>query len=578
MQNIITYNNGEFILNDSGCFKRYLIILIFFSHLLLVSGLGLQDLTGSTESRVAGIGAQMAFTGKYIVPKLNNVTCLEKPPLYFWAEALSFKMLGYTNFAARYPSAVAASLAVVFLYLLLTGMGYSPFTAFFSGLMLAISAQWWSTGRTCTIDMLLSAMITGSIYFFYMMAKADKIKNKLPWLLGFIITAAGAILSKGLVGLAIPGIGLGGWLFFNNIMNRKISWSNWILLALGSVLALFPAGIWVWLLCKEIGWENGGRVVVIVNNFGRFIGSNPEHIGPFYYYLSKFPLFMQPITFVIPFAIWYHIWNIRKNKSDQSLFLLCCSVIPCLLLTVSAAKRQIYLLPVNPEFAAICGILIAGLLDRTIKLPALNSYEKLKAEVPPQILEKINISNIVWFLGTAFGPAAFITGIVVALACVRLKLQGSSIVMLSGAIWIIAVTLHLNFTRKKYGAFCSLLFLEVLVIFTSISQIKAYVLNRSQSFLPLFIEARKLERQKDQIILYKPWPRVEGFSLFYMKEQLPSVHHHDKLAEFVTEHPNTVILSNKNDLPSKYQIIKEFKIKDDDFVLANVVGNRGDNE
>ncbi len=568
MQNIITYDNGNFVLDDNSCFKRYFIILVFFSHLLLASGLGLQDLTGSDEPRVAGIGAQMAFTGNYVVPKLNNQNFLEKPPLFFWAEALSFKMLGYTNFAARYPSAVAATLGVVFLYLLLNAMGFTPFTAFISGLLLSISSQWWSTGRTCITDMLLATMITGTIYFFYMTAKNDRFTKKLPWFLGFIITAAGAVLSKGLVGLAIPGVALGGWLFFNNIINRKITWTNWILLAFGSLLAFVPAGIWVWLLCKEIGWENGGRIVVIVNNFGRFTGSHAEHIEPFYYYLSKYPEFMQPITFIIPFAIWYHIWNLKKNKSDQSLFLLCCSLIPYLLLTISSAKRRVYLLPLNPEFAALSGILIAGLLERTIKLPALNSYEKLKAEIPPKLLEKITVSNIVWFLGAAFGPAAFIIGIIVALACVRLKLEASSIVMLSGAIWIIAVTLHLNFSRKKYGAFCSLIFLEILVIFTSISLIKAYVLNRSQSFHPLFIEAKNLERQGHPIIFHRPWDRVKGFGLFYMREQLQTTYTPDQLKKLVQKYPEMVVLVCKNDKPAEFKIIKEFKIKKDYFVLA----------
>src|SRR5436305_1600576 len=65
------------------------------------------------EPRFAEASREMIERGDYIVPHFNNQLRLDKPPLTYWAQAASFRIFGENDFAARFPSAVAAALVAV---------------------------------------------------------------------------------------------------------------------------------------------------------------------------------------------------------------------------------------------------------------------------------------------------------------------------------------------------------------------------------------------------------------------------------------------------------------------------------
>ena len=68
--------------------RRYFILAVLFAFAVFFIGLGSRQLAGGDEPRVAGIAAETFINGNWVEPKLNNKPFLEKPPLYFWADAL----------------------------------------------------------------------------------------------------------------------------------------------------------------------------------------------------------------------------------------------------------------------------------------------------------------------------------------------------------------------------------------------------------------------------------------------------------------------------------------------------------
>src|ERR1044071_252094 len=52
----------------------------------------------------------------YVVPYFNNQLRLDKPPLAYWVQAVSYRIFGENDFAARFPSAVAAALIALVLF------------------------------------------------------------------------------------------------------------------------------------------------------------------------------------------------------------------------------------------------------------------------------------------------------------------------------------------------------------------------------------------------------------------------------------------------------------------------------
>ena len=91
----------------------FLLLFAVFVHLQFFHQLGRLGLVGPDEPRYAQVAKEMALSGDFITPRLYGETWFEKPILYYWLTALTYKTLGVSEFAARLPSAVAGLLGVL---------------------------------------------------------------------------------------------------------------------------------------------------------------------------------------------------------------------------------------------------------------------------------------------------------------------------------------------------------------------------------------------------------------------------------------------------------------------------------
>ena len=82
--------------------------LIGFCLYFLFFNLGYYRLIDIDETRYVGISYAMFHNGDWITPMLNGVPFLEKPPLYFWLNVISFKIFGFSEFSARFMTALLA--------------------------------------------------------------------------------------------------------------------------------------------------------------------------------------------------------------------------------------------------------------------------------------------------------------------------------------------------------------------------------------------------------------------------------------------------------------------------------------
>src|SRR5438445_2877804 len=88
--------------------------LLFFGCVLFhVAGSWSLPLIDRDEPRFAEASREMIERGDYIVPHFNNQLRLDKPPLAYWAQIVSFSIFGQNDFAARFPSAIAAALVAL---------------------------------------------------------------------------------------------------------------------------------------------------------------------------------------------------------------------------------------------------------------------------------------------------------------------------------------------------------------------------------------------------------------------------------------------------------------------------------
>src|SRR6201997_3214862 len=127
--------------------------ICYFSHL------GALGFVGPDEPRYAWIARDMAETGDWITPRLYGKPWFEKPALYYWGAALSFKLVGVSEAAARLPSALSALLATMALAWLAWRL-HGAETARWLLLLLPTTVAMIGFSHAAATDMPFSAMLT----------------------------------------------------------------------------------------------------------------------------------------------------------------------------------------------------------------------------------------------------------------------------------------------------------------------------------------------------------------------------------------------------------------------------------
>lgn len=124
--------------------------VLLLSSFLMFWRLGDTHLTNWDEAWYGAVSRTMAEKGNVLTPMWNGEPFLEKPPLFYWLTAISYKIFGDKEFSARFISALA-------------GVGTTLLVYKFSGItsaliLLSIPAFLWRA-RTGNLDSLLTFLI-----------------------------------------------------------------------------------------------------------------------------------------------------------------------------------------------------------------------------------------------------------------------------------------------------------------------------------------------------------------------------------------------------------------------------------
>ena len=131
----------------------------FFFHL---SAIGL---LGPDEPRYAQVAREMLARQDWVTPFLYHHTWLEKPILLYWGEMLSYSVFGVSDWAARVPSALAATLLVFGTFLAVRRIRHSA--RLDAALMVASSVLILGFARAAATDMLLAAPFSLSLLAWF---------------------------------------------------------------------------------------------------------------------------------------------------------------------------------------------------------------------------------------------------------------------------------------------------------------------------------------------------------------------------------------------------------------------------
>lgn len=321
-----------------------ILFLLCISILLIGAFLGQRPLANPDEGRYLEIPREMLLTGDFITPRLNGIKYFEKPPFFFWMEAASFSLFGLNAWAGRFVPA--------FLSILLTLGVYSTGRYLFnriSGLLSALSlltcSLYFCFAHMVTLDMALTTWVgLGLLAFISGMYTLPSLKRRFLFYASAIFLAF-AILTKGLVALAVPG----GIIFLWLILYRK--WKDLLPFYLPTSFLLFlsitvPWHVVVSLKNPEFAW-----FYFIREHFLRFITMEHGRHQPFWFFIPVFILGAFPWVCYFPSILFSYLK--KKSFPEKEGFFLLWITVFLVFFSLSHSKLIPYILPIYPAFSII---------------------------------------------------------------------------------------------------------------------------------------------------------------------------------------------------------------------------------
>lgn len=326
----------------------------YFSHL---SAIGF---VGPDEPRYAWIARDMAETGDWVTPRLYGEPWFEKPPLFYWGAAISFKLFGVSETAARLPSAISALLATLALAWLAWRL-YGGETARWMLLLLPTTVGMIGFSHAAATDMPFSGMLTiamvcAAVVLRLAPSEANgtnpPAKNlSTPWaalfLFGFFLGLA--VLAKGPAGIIL----CGGAVFFWALFTKR--WPDAFRLLHPAAIAAFCLTALPWYLLCASRNPDFFRVFIIEHNFKRYLTPEFQHIQPFWYFALVLLAELFPWTAILLWTLivgLYQLWKTR-TISPSTNFFLSWAAFCVVFFSISQSKLPGYILPAVPAIGLI---------------------------------------------------------------------------------------------------------------------------------------------------------------------------------------------------------------------------------
>ena len=434
--------------------------LLLIGWLAFFWNLGSTGLVDETEPLFAEAARQMTVTGDWITPFFNGETRFDKPILIYWLMAIAYKILGVNSWAVRLPSALSAFALMGLCFYTLWSFGISSPDQFQSELgsnthqtrkywlcaglgsaIMALNAVTIVWARTGTAELLLSGCMDGALLSFFI-GYTQPLKPRLQarWYLVFYVLIALAILTKGPVGIVLPGLIVGAFLLYLGkarevLQEMRLLWGSLLILAL--VLPWYVLVIWRngWAFINSFfGYHNLERFTSVVNH----------HSAPWYFYFLVVLLGFAPWSIYLPVAItrlkfWRRSYWRSSNRSTQlGLFALFWFIGVFVFFTIAVTKLPHYVLPLMPAAAILVALMWSDLNTRRVGGVGGDRINYFSPTSPTPLFWSgwVNVVFLLVLAGALFWSPHFI-GPDPAIVNPRLLIEQSGLPVLGCAIWSI---------------------------------------------------------------------------------------------------------------------------------------------
>lgn len=367
-------------------------ILTAVCAVLTLPNLGATSLWDVDEGVNAEAAREMHATGSWVIPTFNYELRTAKPVMLYWLQRASYAVFGVSEWAARLPSVLAAWLAALLVYELARGM-FGRATGLLAGVALASALEVCTLAHAATPDATLLLFTVLTYYLFWTRHAAGSRR----WWVPTAAACALAMLTKGPVGVALPGLVILLYFAWNRELRRLLDYK--VFVAAGAFLLV--AGPWYLAVAAETrgAWPRAffGR-----ENLERFNTPMENHRGPIFYHAGALLVLFAPWSVFLLGALW-SAWRGAKNPTPPApfgsvpgpvseasrgpgegkgekeagegqevrayRFLLCWLGAYLVFFSAAATKLPNYMLPAYPVLAILTARFLAGWREGTLVLP-----------------------------------------------------------------------------------------------------------------------------------------------------------------------------------------------------------------
>lgn len=328
--------------------------------------LGVRPFSTPDEGRYVEIAREMRISEDYVTPRLNGIKYFEKPPLFYWLQAETQKVLGTGETAMRLWPTLMTLLSMLMVY----GIGTyyrGRLTGLLSALVFGTSLQVYSHARIIILDIPVSFFLTVALFCFLRASQAPPEKTQQQvtsrpthqnlFLFLFFLSTALATLTKGLMAIVIVGAVILLWtLIYKRYQALALAFKPWgILLFLGVAVP--------WHVMAHLKNPEFSYFYFVHEHFLRYLTPVHGRSQPFYFFIGVFALGFFPWIFHA-YHTFKHTLEKLKIKETQGFYAYLALWIFFILgfFSLSDSKLIPYILPLYPPVSLLLGASLSALL------------------------------------------------------------------------------------------------------------------------------------------------------------------------------------------------------------------------
>jgi 4-amino-4-deoxy-L-arabinose transferase-like glycosyltransferase len=319
--------------------------------------LGHRDLFEEDEGRYAEIPREMVASGDWLTPRLDGFKYFEKPAFQYWITAAGYKLFGENNATARLWPAVFGFVCALFIGYL-GGRLFNRDAGFYGFIITISSLMFVTLGHFLTLDMTVSAFMMIGIGAFAIAQnnRRDRacVRN---WMLIAWAALAGAVLTKGLVGLVLPGAAV----VVYGLWQRDYALWKHMHLFKGMLLLLILTVPWFWAVSDANA--EFARFFFIHEHFERYISTVHKRTGSILYFVPVFILGVSPWLVSSLGAVFRPDLSWRSDPAEgfnSIRFFWVYIVLTFVFFSIAESKLPAYILPIMPVVALLAGKRLAS--------------------------------------------------------------------------------------------------------------------------------------------------------------------------------------------------------------------------